>query len=54
MIRIKSDKIILGESLFDGYLYVDDGKIVDVTKDEAPSIILSLLILIISRKPYTS
>ena len=37
MIRIKSDKIILGESLFDGYLYVDDGKIVDVTKDEAPS-----------------
>lgn len=30
MIRIKSDKIIVGESLFNGYLYIDDDKIYDL------------------------
>ena len=34
MIRIKSDKIIVGESLFDGYVYVENGKISEVTKQE--------------------
>lgn len=34
MIKIKSDKIILGESLFDGYLYADNGKIVEVSKED--------------------
>ncbi len=33
MIRIKSDKIIIGESLFDGYVYVTNGKIVEVSKE---------------------
>ena len=36
MIRIKSDKIIVGESLFDGYVYVRNGKIVEVSKEEKP------------------
>ncbi len=36
MIKIISDKIILGESLFDGYLYVEDGKVVDVTAENRP------------------
>ena len=31
MIKIKSDKIIVGESLFDGFIYVEEGKIVEVT-----------------------
>ena len=31
MIRIKSDKIIVGENLFDGYVYVEGGVITDVT-----------------------
>ena len=34
MIRIKSDKIVLTDGLFDGYVYVNDGKIVEVSKDE--------------------
>ena len=34
MLRIKSDKIILDNTLFDGYVYVENGKIVDVTRDE--------------------
>jgi N-acetylglucosamine-6-phosphate deacetylase len=34
MIRIKSDKIIVGEKLFDGYVYIENGKIVDVTQAE--------------------
>lgn len=34
MIKIKSDKIIIGESLFDGYVYVTNGKITEVTKQE--------------------
>lgn len=36
MIRIKSDKIICGEELFDGYLYITDGKIEDISGDEMP------------------
>ncbi|MBR5439486.1 MAG: N-acetylglucosamine-6-phosphate deacetylase [Clostridia bacterium] len=31
MLKIKSDKIIIGNELFDGYVYVENGKIVDVT-----------------------
>lgn len=34
MIRIKSDKIIINEKLFDGYIYVEDGKIVEITKQD--------------------
>lgn len=34
MIRIKSDKIIVGERLFDGYVYVENGKIIDVSTTE--------------------
>ena len=33
MIKIKSNKIIVGESLFDGYVYVANGKIVEVSKE---------------------
>ncbi len=33
MIKIKSDKIIVGESLFDGYVYASNGKIVEITKE---------------------
>ncbi len=36
MIRIRSDKIIIGESLFDGYVYVNDGKITEVTGQARP------------------
>lgn len=36
MIKIKSDKIIVGESLFDGYVYAENGKIVETSKDEKP------------------
>lgn len=36
MIKIKSDKIIVGESLFDGYLYLDGDKISTVSKDDLP------------------
>ena len=32
MIKIKSDKIIVGESLFDGYVYAENGKIVETLK----------------------
>ena len=31
MKRIKSDKIIVGEELFNGYVYFENGQIVDVT-----------------------
>lgn len=34
MIRIKSNKIILGERLFDGYLYVEKDKIVDISTEK--------------------
>ena len=37
MIRIKSDKIIVGEALFDGYVYMSNGKIVEVSKEEKAS-----------------
>lgn len=36
MIRIKSDKIIVGESLFDGYLYVENGKIANLSQEAYP------------------
>lgn len=36
MIKIKSDKIIVGESLFDGYVYALNGKIVEVSKEDKP------------------
>lgn len=31
MIKLKSDKIIVGEKLFDGYVYIEGGKISEVT-----------------------
>ena len=34
MIRIKSDKIIVNGGLFNGYVYVNEGKIVEVTVEE--------------------
>ncbi len=36
MIKIKSDKIIVGESIFDGYVYAENGKIVEISKEEKP------------------
>ena len=36
MFKIKSDKIILGEKLFDGYLYVEKGQILEITKQDKP------------------
>lgn len=36
MIKIKSDKIIIGESLFDGYVYIENGKIAEVSKADKP------------------
>ena len=36
MVKIKSDKIILGESLFDGYLYIEDGKVKAVAPQNIP------------------
>ena len=36
MIKIKSDKIIVGETLFNGYVYVENGKIVEVSKADKP------------------
>ncbi len=33
MIKLKSDKIIVGESFFDGYLYIENGKISEITKE---------------------
>lgn len=37
MIKIKSDKIIVGETLYDGYLYVENGKITEVSQTERPT-----------------
>jgi len=37
MIKIKSDKIIIGERLFDGYMYALNGKITEITKEDKPS-----------------
>ena len=36
MIKIKSNRIIIGDSLFDGYLYMEDGKIKAVTTENIP------------------
>lgn len=36
MKRIRSDKIILAENIFDGYVYFKNGKIVDVTAKDHP------------------
>ena len=36
MISIKSDKILAANGLFDGYLYVKDGKVVELSKEEKP------------------
>lgn len=37
MIKIKSDKIIVEETLYDGYLYVENGKITEVSQTERPT-----------------
>ena len=37
MMKIKSDKIIIGETLFDGYMYALNGKITEITKEDKPS-----------------
>ena len=37
MIKIKSDKIIVGEKLFDGYMYVLNGKIAEITQEDKPA-----------------
>ena len=37
MKRIKSDKIILDDKIFDGYIYFDDGKITCVSEKKAPA-----------------
>ncbi len=34
MLKIKSDKIIIGNELFSGYVYVENAKIVDVTSED--------------------
>ena len=34
MIKIKSNKIILADRLFDGFIYIEDGKIINVTTDD--------------------
>ncbi len=34
--KLKSDKIIIGENLFDGYIYLTDGKIDTVTEEDLP------------------
>ena len=36
MIRIKSDRIIVGETLFDGYVYFENCRICEVTDNELP------------------
>lgn len=33
--KIKSNKIVCGDSLFDGYIYLSDGKITAVTKEDS-------------------
>ena len=37
MIKIKSDKIIVGETLFDGYMYALNGKIAEITQEDKPA-----------------
>ena len=36
MIKIKSDKIIVGETLFDGCMYALNGKITEISKEDKP------------------
>lgn len=36
MIKIKSDKIIVGENLFNGYLYATNGKILEISTQDKP------------------
>lgn len=36
MKRIRSDKIIVGDRIFNGYVYFDNGKILDVTEAQRP------------------
>ena len=36
MMKIKSDKIIVGETLFDGYMYALNGKIIEISKTDKP------------------
>ncbi len=37
MIKIKSDKIIVGAELFEGYVYATNGKIVEISKENKPA-----------------
>lgn len=37
MIKIKSDKIIIGETLFDGYVYAMNGKITEISTQDKPA-----------------
>ena len=37
MIGIRSDKIIVGEALLDGYVYIENGRIASVTKEALPA-----------------
>ncbi len=37
MIKIKSDKIIVGEELFNGYLYAENGKITAISSEDLPA-----------------
>ncbi len=37
MKKIKSDKIIVGEELFDGYVYVENGLIAEISKADKPT-----------------
>ncbi len=37
MIKIKSDKIIVGEKLVNAYLYASNGKILDITSEDLPA-----------------
>ena len=36
MKRIKSNRILLGDTLFDGYVYFENGRITDVTERDLP------------------
>lgn len=37
MIKLKSDKIIVNQSLIEGYVYIDDGKIVEISNQNKPA-----------------
>lgn len=36
MLKIKSDKIVTPQGLFDGYIYAEGGKIAEISAKEAP------------------